>query len=162
MALQKPDDAKYTLQKWSAGSSEPKDVLVFDDLVLPNKLNELINFAVDGDTLIFDDHGAFWMASLTGGGKAKWVKNSQEIGGLAHDAEGVIYNEDKELWRYTLATDTRENLSERIRANPYQMKPRSPNRTSHRKAGSRGARAARRSSTSATTGSTATTTRRTS
>src|SRR5262249_40669345 len=113
VAIQKPNTAHYKLQKWTPGSATPTDDLVFDDLVAPNPIDEFIDFYVDGDTVIFDDHGRFWMATLAGG-TAKWVQNSQEIGSLSHDTEGVIYNEGTELWRYTLATDTRENLSDRI------------------------------------------------
>ena len=121
VALQKIDDAKYTLQKFASGSTTAQDILVFDDLVAPNKIDEFIAFAVDGDTVIFDDHGRVWSAPLQGGTKAKWVLNSQEIGGLSHDATGVIYNEGLELWRYTYATDTRENLSDKIRKNGYRL-----------------------------------------
>ena len=43
---------------------------------IPNKLNDLISFSIDGDTLTFDDHGRLWMAKLSGG-LATWGKNNR-------------------------------------------------------------------------------------
>jgi hypothetical protein len=123
VAVQKQDESAYTLQRWSQGAKSPVDVLVFDSLIAPNQIQEFINFGIDGDTLIFDDHGRIWVASLAAGmgGKAHWVQNDKEIGSAVFDQTSVFYNENLDVYRYDVASDTRENLSDKIKANSYQL-----------------------------------------
>jgi len=120
VAVQKPDDAKYTLQKWSPGGGAPSDVLVFDDVIAPNPLNELIDFRVVGNLVVFDDHGRYWMVDANGG-KAKWVQNDRDVDSLAFASGGVVYNQGLTFYRYDFASDTRENLSDKLAANSYRI-----------------------------------------
>lgn len=110
------DDAgKYNLQKWSPGQASPTTLLALDDLIAPNLIGEFLDFAMDGTTLIFAESGRIWMADITGG-KAKWIQNDKEIGSANFYSGGVVYTQGSEFYRYDLASDSRENLTEKIQA----------------------------------------------
>ncbi|HRI72531.1 MAG TPA: hypothetical protein PK156_50190, partial [Polyangium sp.] len=106
---------KYMLQKWSVSQSAFTTLLALDDLITPNVVGEFLDFAVDGTTLIFAESGRIWMADLADS-KAKWVKNDKEIGSANFYDGGVVYSQGAEFYRYDMATDTRENLTEKIEA----------------------------------------------
>jgi hypothetical protein len=110
---------KYMLQKWSLDTSTFTTLLALDDLISPNAIGEFLDFAVDGTTLIFAESGRIWMADLADG-KAKWVQNDKEIGSANFYDGGVVYSQGAEFYRYDMATDTRENLTEKIQAG-YSM-----------------------------------------
>jgi hypothetical protein len=120
VAVQKPDDTRHTLQRWTPGASAPTDLLVFDDAIAPNPLTEFINFTVAGDLVMFNDHGRVWIAHTTGG-KATWIQNDEEITGLAFDGQGAVYDQHGTFYRYDFATDTRVNLSDKLEANEFRI-----------------------------------------
>lgn len=111
--------SKYVLQKWTPGQANPTNILVLDDLIAPNLVGEFLDFAVDGTTLIFDEGGRIWLADLADP-KAKWVKNDKEIGSANFYPGGVVYSQGASFYRYDKATDTREDLTEKIKAG-YEM-----------------------------------------
>lgn len=113
-------DEKYHLQRWTPGDAMPTDVAILDDLIAPNKMGEFHNFAVSGETLIFDEGNRIWLAQLTDA-KAKWAKNEKHVGGVDFYAGGAVYSEGAEFWRYDAAKDTRENLSEKMRGGAYEL-----------------------------------------
>ncbi|MFO0591646.1 MAG: hypothetical protein U0441_29135 [Polyangiaceae bacterium] len=114
------DDAgKLHLKKWTPNGAE-SDVAVFDDLIAPNAMGEFHNFAVSGTTLIFDEGGRIWTAEL-GAPKAKWAQNDKEVSGAAYDKAGVVYSQGGDFWQYDAATDSRKNLSEKIKGNEYKL-----------------------------------------
>lgn len=106
---------KYNLQKWAPGQASPTPLLALDDLIAPNMIGEFLDFAIDGSTLIFAESGRIWMADITGG-KAKWIQNDKEIGSANFYSGGVVYTQGSEYYRYDLASDTRENLTDKIKA----------------------------------------------
>lgn len=111
------DDAtgKYNLQKWTPGQASPTQILALDDLIAPNLIGEFLDFAIDGTTLIFAESGRIWMADITGG-KAKWIQNDKEIGSANFYSGGVVYTQGSEYYRFDLATDSRENLTDKMKA----------------------------------------------
>jgi hypothetical protein len=113
-------DSKYHLKRWSPGETDYSEVLVLDDLIAPNVMGEFHNFAVSGTTLIFDEGNRIWISELTDT-KAKFAKNEQHVGFADFQKGGAVYNEGSEFFRYDVATDTRENLSEKIRNNAYTL-----------------------------------------
>ena len=110
---------KLHLKKWTTAGAET-DVAVFDDLIAPNTLGEFHNFAVSGTTLIFDEGSRIWIAEL-GDAKAKWVQNDNEAGSADFEKGGAVYSQSADFWQYDAATDSRVNLSDKIRGNEYQM-----------------------------------------
>lgn len=113
-------DSKYHLKRWSPGDADMTEVLILDDLIAPNVMGEFHNFAVSGTTLIFDEGNRIWLAELTDA-KAKFAKNEKRVGFADFEKTGAVYNEGSEFWRYDAATDTRENLSDKIRQNDYRI-----------------------------------------
>ncbi|MDI3285991.1 hypothetical protein [Polyangium sp. 15x6] len=113
------DTGKYVLQKWTPGQASATDVLVLDDLIAPNVMGEFTNFAVNGTTLMFAEGGRLWLAELTDA-KAKWVQNDKRAGGADFYPGGAVYSQDREFFRYDKATDTRENITDKIKAS-YSM-----------------------------------------
>lgn len=111
--------SKYTLQKWTPGQASPTTILALDDLIAPNMIGEFLDFAVDGTTLIFAESGRIWLADL-GDSKAKWAQNDQEIGSANFYSGGVVYTQGSEFYRYDMASDSRENLTDKIKAG-YSM-----------------------------------------
>jgi len=114
-----PNDGKYNLQKWAPGQASPTTILALDDLIAPNMIGEFLDFAVDGTTLIFAESGRIWMADLTAC-KAKWQPNDKKNGSANFYSGGVVYTQGSEFFRYDLATDSRENLTEKMKAG-YSM-----------------------------------------
>lgn len=119
--LQEEVDNKLHLKRWSPGDAALTEVLVLDDLIAPNVMGPFYDFAVSGSTLIWNEANRIWIAELTDT-KAKWAKNEREVDFADFEKGSVVYNEDQELWRYDVASDSRENLSEKIRAS-YEMNP---------------------------------------
>ncbi|MDC0749374.1 hypothetical protein [Polyangium mundeleinium] len=113
------DSGKFVLQKWTPGQANPTDVLVLDDLIAPNVMGEFTNFAVNGTTLMFSEGGRLWLAELNDA-KAKWVQNDKRVGGADFYSGGAVYSQDREFFRYDKATDTRENITGKIKAS-YTM-----------------------------------------
>lgn len=113
------DTAKYVLHKWTPGQAQATKILALDDLIAPNTIGEFLDFAVDGTTLIFAESGRIWLADLSDP-KAKWVQNDKEIGSANFYPGGVVYSQGTEFYRYDKASDTRENLTDKIMAG-YSM-----------------------------------------
>jgi len=113
------NSGKYMLQKWTPGQASPTTLLALDDLIAPNMIGEFLDFAVDGTTLIFAESGRIWLADLADS-KAKWVQNDQEIGSANFYSGGVVYTQGTEFYRYDKASDSRENITEKIKAG-YSM-----------------------------------------
>ncbi|MFO0552474.1 MAG: hypothetical protein U0271_29060 [Polyangiaceae bacterium] len=111
---------KLELQQWTPGAEASTTVAVFDDLIAPNPMGEFHTFAVSGSTLIFDEGGRIWVAEL-GDEKAAWVQNDQEVTGADFQSDAIVYSEDTEFWLYDRASDSRSNLSDRIRGNGYEL-----------------------------------------
>jgi hypothetical protein len=110
---------KYILQKWNPGQANPTPLLALDDLIAPNTIGEFLDFAVDGTTLIFAESGRIWMADLADS-KAKWIQNDQEIGSANFYPGGVVYTQGSEFYRYDKASDSREDITEKMKAG-YSM-----------------------------------------
>jgi hypothetical protein len=113
-------DSKFHLKRWAPGDADMTEVLILDDLIAPNVMGEFHNFAVSGTTLIFDEGNRIWLAELTDA-KAKFAKNEKRVGFADFEKGGAVYNEGSELWRYDVASDARENLSDKIRNNDYRI-----------------------------------------
>ena len=109
------DDGKYHVQRWAPGDAATTDVAILDDLIAPNVMGEFHNFAVSGETLIFDEGNRIWLAKLTDA-KARWAKNDKRVNGVDFYDGGAVYSQNTEFWRYDMATDTRENLSDKMRS----------------------------------------------
>ncbi len=110
---------KYTLQQWTPGQANPTTLLTLDDLITPNVIGEFHDFAVDGTTLIFDEGFRIWMADI-GDSKAKWAKNDKQVGSTNFYSGGAVYSQGSEFFRYDMATDSRENITDKIKAG-YSM-----------------------------------------
>lgn len=108
-------DDSYVVDKWLPGAESAAEVANLTALIAPNVMGEFHNFAVSGDTLIFEEANRIWLVDLAGS-TASWVQNDERVTGADFDAVGAVYSQGTELWRYDWATDTRENLSDRIRA----------------------------------------------
>ena len=113
------DSGRYVLQKWTPGQAQATPILALDDLIAPNTMGEFLDFAVDGTTLIFAESGRIWLADLSDT-KAKWVQNDKEIGSANFYPGGVVYSQGTEFYRYDKASDTRENLTDKMKAG-YSM-----------------------------------------
>jgi hypothetical protein len=117
--LQEEADGKFHLKRWSPGDAALTEVLVLDDLIAPNVMGPFYDFAVSGSTLIWDEGSRIWIAELTDT-KAKWAKNERQVDSADFEKGSVVYSEAHELWRYDVASDSRENLTEKIRES-YEM-----------------------------------------
>ncbi len=112
-------DDKYEVQKWAGGASPPTTVAVLDDLIAPNVLGEFRGLAVSDNTLIFNEQGRVWMTEL-GENTASWIQNEKQLQTVSFDASGAIYADGNDFIRYDRASDTRENVGDKIRAG-YMM-----------------------------------------
>jgi hypothetical protein len=110
---------KYVLQKWTPGQADPTNILTLDDLIAPNMIGEFLDFAIDGTTLIFDEGGRIWMADL-GDAKAKWAQNDKEVGSANFYSGGAVYSQGEEFFRYDMASNSRENITDKMKAG-YSM-----------------------------------------
>ncbi len=109
------------IQKWTPGSGQPADFASLDDAIAPNKLGEFRDFAVDGNTMIFDEGGRLWLLDLPTK-KAISLQNTEESGSSFFGQDSVVYSEaTKGLWLFDVASKTRKNLSDLIKANPYKL-----------------------------------------
>lgn len=113
------NSGKHTLQKWTPGQASPTTILTLDDLIAPNMIGEFHDFAVDGTTLIFDEGFRIWMADLSDT-KAKWAQNDKQVGSTNFYAGGAVYSQGAEFFRYDMATNSRENITDKIKAG-YSM-----------------------------------------
>jgi hypothetical protein len=113
------NSGKHVLQKWTPGQANPTEIASLDDLIAPNTIGEFHDFAVDGTTLIFDEGFRIWMADLADP-KAKWVQNDKHIGSANFYEGGAVYSQGQEFFRYDMASDSRENINEKIKAG-YSM-----------------------------------------
>jgi hypothetical protein len=111
------EDGAYHLRRFApdAGEDPGQDVLVLDDLIAPNVMGELTTFTVSGDTLMFYEGGRLWVASLSGG-KAKWTQNDEYVGSVDFTADDVVYSQGGRIFRYDVASDSREELTDGITA----------------------------------------------
>jgi hypothetical protein len=117
VAMAREED--FVVQKWTPNSEEPNEVANLTTLIAPNVMGEFHDFAVSGDTLIFEEGNRIWLVDMTAA-EARWVQNDERIGAADFDAGGAVYSQGTELYRYDWATDTRESVSDRIRAG-YRM-----------------------------------------
>ena len=113
------NSGKHVLQKWSPGQGSPTNIFALDDLIAPNVIGEFHDFAVDGTTLIFDEGFRIWMADL-GDAKAKWAQNDKHIGSANFYAGGAVYSQGQTFFRYDMASDSREDITDKIKAG-YSM-----------------------------------------
>jgi len=111
------EDGAYHLRRFApdAGEDPGQDVLVLDDLIAPNVMGEFTTFTVSGDTLMFYEGGRLWVASLSGG-KAKWTQNDEYVGSVDFTADDVVYSQGGRIFRYDVASDSREELTDAITA----------------------------------------------
>jgi hypothetical protein len=109
------------LQKWTPGSGSPVDVLRLDDVIAPNTVGEFLDFAVDGNLMVFNEGGRLWLLDLTTK-TAVSMQNTQEASTVFFDATQAAYSEaTKGLWLFDEVSKTRRNLSDGIQKNAYQL-----------------------------------------
>ena len=113
-------DNTYHVKKWKQGDSASVDVAVLDDLIAPNQIGELQFLGVTGSRLYFMESGRVWFADLPAT-KAKWIENQQRPSALGTIDAGITYSIDRELYLRRADSGATENLSDKIRANAYQL-----------------------------------------
>jgi hypothetical protein len=107
---------------WSfAPGGTPTKLFTLEDAGI--MVGELLDFDVDGQTLMVIESGRLWRVDLAQK-KAEYMKNKTEIAGAVNfSKDGVAFEDSTGLKFFNYAANTLRDLSQEIQAVPYQIAP---------------------------------------
>jgi hypothetical protein len=109
-----------TIWSYSPGGTPTKLFTLEDAGIM---VGELLDFDVDGNTLMLIESGRLWRVDLASK-KAQYMKNKTEIAGaVSFSKDGVAFEDSNGLKFFDYALNDLRDLSQEIQATSYQIAP---------------------------------------
>lgn len=118
-----------TLRKWTPGGAV-QDLFTLESATGQSRLGELLDFGVDGDTLVFIEGGRIWRGSLAQK-RASFLQNKTQVTGgtVSFEPDGVTFAAGASLYFFQSATGTLIDVAAKLRDSPFRLS--STFKTSH-------------------------------